>query len=146
MRSTRARALVSVVFVVAVLSACAQPSATAPGAPGAPNGDSPVSASSHPADPAAATNRGTVTGRVVGADGSPVAGVVVQPKSLESPARPIPELVVTTDKQGTFQWTLEPGRYEFQVQPVGASTTVRAAPQATTVTVGQTVTLDLRLG
>ncbi|MFI6760087.1 carboxypeptidase-like regulatory domain-containing protein [Micromonospora sp. NPDC050417] len=146
MRSTRARALVSVVFVVAVLSACAQPSATTPGAPGSPNGDSPVSASSHPANAVAATNRGTVTGRVLGADGSPVAGVAVAPRSLENPARPIPELVVTTDNQGTFQWTLEPGRYEFQVQPVGAASAVRAAPQTTTVTIGQTVTLDLRVG
>ncbi|WP_329108824.1 carboxypeptidase-like regulatory domain-containing protein [Micromonospora sp. NBC_01699] len=146
MRSTRTRVLVSAVFVVAVLSACAQP-ADAPGAAGGPGGDSPISASDPPADSGQATNRGTVTGRVRAADGSPLAGVAVHPKSLDNPANAIPELLVTTDEAGTFRWTLAPGRYEFQAQPPAGSTiTGRAAPQTATVTLGQTATVDFTLG
>ncbi|MEV4628074.1 carboxypeptidase-like regulatory domain-containing protein [Micromonospora sp. NPDC049523] len=146
MRSTRARVLVSAAFAVAVLSACAQPG-EAPGAAGGPGGDSPISAADRAGDSGRATNRGTVTGRVLAADGSPVAGVAVAPKSLDDPARAIPELVVTTDETGTFRWSLEPGRYEFQAQPAaGAAVSGRAAPQTATVTVGQTATVDLRFG
>lgn len=144
MRSTRTGILATAVFVLAVLSACAQPAADQPGSAGAPGGDSPVSASSRSADPAAATNRGIVTGRVVNADGAPVVGVQVRPRSLDDPARPIPELVVATDDKGVFQWTLEPGRYEFQAQPSGTASG-RTEPRTATVTVGRTETLDLTL-
>ncbi|MGW4461956.1 carboxypeptidase-like regulatory domain-containing protein [Micromonospora sp. NPDC004704] len=146
MRSTHARVLVSAVFAVAVLSACAQPG-NAPGSAGGPGGDSPLSASDPAADSGRATNRGTVTGRVLAADGSPVAGVAVAPKSLDDPARAIPELVVVSDDKGVFHWTLEPGRYEFRAQPTaGAAVSGHAAPQTATVTVGQTATVDLTLG
>lgn len=145
MRSTRACVLVSALFTVAVLSACGQPSSTSPGLPGGPGGDAPASASSRPAVPGTVTNRGTVTGRVVDAAGTPVAGVAVQPKSLDTPAKPIPELVVATDDKGVFNWTLQPGRYEFAVQPAGSAVSGRAAPQTTTVAIGQTVTVNFTL-
>ncbi|MFK3980721.1 carboxypeptidase-like regulatory domain-containing protein [Micromonospora sp. NPDC050397] len=146
MRSTRTGVLASALFAVAVLSACAQPGTDSVGSAGGPGGDSPVSASSQPADPGNSTNRGTVTGRVTNADGAAVPGVVVQPKSLDDPARAIPELVVTTDDKGVFRWVLEPGRYEFRTQPSGSDPGSRTQPGTATVTAGQTATVDLTLG
>src|SRR5262245_18120616 len=50
--------------------------------------------------------RGTVTGRVTGAGGAPVAGAAVLPRSLDDPAKAIPEMLVSTDADGAYQWTL----------------------------------------
>ncbi|WP_329110167.1 carboxypeptidase-like regulatory domain-containing protein [Micromonospora sp. NBC_01699] len=145
MRPTPARVLVSALFAVAVLTGCGQPSSTSPGLPGGPGGDTPVSATHPPADPSRASNRGMVTGTVARADGSPVPGVGIEVKSTDKPAKPVPELVVTTDAKGVFQWNLEPGRYEFHIRTGGTSISGRAAPQPATVTVGQTSTVNFTL-
>ncbi|RKR89439.1 carboxypeptidase family protein [Micromonospora pisi] len=145
MRSTRARVLVSALFAVAALSACSQPSSTSPGLPGGPGGDAPVSATHPPADPSRAADRGMVTGTVSRADGSPVPGVGIGVQSVDNPAKPVPQLVVTTDAKGVFQWNLEPGRYEFHIRTGGTSITGQAAPQPATVTAGQTSTVNFTL-
>ncbi|MFK3979114.1 carboxypeptidase-like regulatory domain-containing protein [Micromonospora sp. NPDC050397] len=145
MRTFRARVLVSALFVLAVFSACSQPSSTSPGLPGGPGGDAPVSATHPPADPSQAPNRGLVTGKVTHPDGAPVPGVGIEVKSTDDPAKPVPQLTVTTDAKGVFQWQLEPGRYEFHIRTGGTSITGRAAPQPATVTAGQTATVNFTL-
>ncbi|MGW4463864.1 carboxypeptidase-like regulatory domain-containing protein [Micromonospora sp. NPDC004704] len=147
MRTIRGRVLVSMLVAVAVgvLPACSQPSSTSPGLPGGPGGDAPVSATHPPADPSRAADRGMVTGTVIRPDGAPVPGVGVEVRSADNPAKPVPELVVTTDAKGVFQWSLEPGRYEFHIRTGGTSIRGRSAPQPATVTVGQTSTVNFTL-
>lgn len=88
--------------------------------------------------------RSIISGRVLHVGGAPVAGAVVQPRSLDVPAKPIPELVVATDKRGAYQWTLDPGRYEINVKPP-VDAVASPPPQTVTVTAGQTVTVDFTL-
>lgn len=56
-----------------------------------------------------------VTGLVTSRDGHPIANAWIQAKSLDEPSNPIPELVITTNEAGEYQWSLLPGRYEISV-------------------------------
>jgi hypothetical protein len=119
------RALLPAAVVLLALAGCGGQPAGAP--------DSTPSASS----PAAV--RGTVSGTVRTADGRPLAGASVLPRSLDHPAQPVPEMVVVTDRQGTFSWSLPPGRYELTVHDAAGT---RLAAKEVTVVAGRTATLD----
>jgi carboxypeptidase family protein len=143
MPTARAALLAVTLLAVTLLAACGQ-------RPTAPAGDEP------PPDDTAAAHEQTVThtpgtdqapamgsavaGQVVDAAGRPVAGAMVQPRSLDQPAKPVPELAVVTDGQGNFVWTLPPGRYELAARhggrtspPVQVDVTADATVQATLV-------------
>lgn len=78
---------------------------------GACGGESPSSDSGGP--PGATTAQATVTGVVSDAAGRPVDGALVQPKSLDDPPHPVPELAVLSGPDGRYEWRLAPGRYEL---------------------------------
>jgi hypothetical protein len=86
-------------------------------------------------------SREGVTGRVLSPDRSPVAGAVVQPRSLDTPAKRVPELAVVTDGDGRYEWRLGPGEYEIAVSADGYRRSVVKA----TVRPGRTTTLDITL-
>lgn len=129
------RALLPAAALLLALTACGPQPSSSGGDPGGPASDS-ATAGGTAAGTAA---RGSVAGTVRAADGSPLTGAVVVPRSLDSPAQPVPELAVVTDRQGGYRWTLPPGRYELAVQ-VGER---RALPVKTvTVQAGRTATVD----
>jgi hypothetical protein len=145
------RAVVAAVITATLLTACQQ-GTDITGGPADPGsspripGDLPVSDAPGAGGPTAATGqastRGVVMGRVLGADAAPVPGAAVLPRSLDVPAKPVPELVVVTDAKGAFEWRLEAGRYELIVNPPpGSSGTFPA--QAVTVAGGTTVTVTV---
>jgi hypothetical protein len=43
----------------------------------------------------------------------PLAGVSVQPRSLDQPATAIPEMAVVSMDDGRYEWSLRPGEYEI---------------------------------
>ncbi|WP_018353454.1 carboxypeptidase-like regulatory domain-containing protein [Longispora albida] len=81
---------------------------------------------------------GTVTGRVLDS-GRPVAEVSVRPEPLFTPAPAIPELLVVTDAEGRYVWSLPAGRYRMTARLGERS----AQPVDVTVVAGETVTADL---
>jgi hypothetical protein len=82
-----------------------------------------------------------VAGRIMDDGGRPIAGALVQPRSLDENSPPIPEIAVFSDPNGRYAWRLFPGRYELVVSAAGYQTA--AAPA--TVNRGQVTTLDLTL-
>lgn len=71
-----------------------------------------------------------VAGRVTGPGQKPLAGVSVQPRSLDEPATAIPEMAVVSMDDGQYEWTLRPGEYEIVFvlegyQPATRRVTVR---------------------
>lgn len=91
--------------------------------------------------PSPTSTQSTVTGVVVDSTGRPVDGALVQPKSLDTPPNPVPELAVLSGPDGRYTWHLTTGDYEFT-----ATKDDRTGPPATaTTTAGETEHLDLRL-
>ncbi|HWP00610.1 MAG TPA: carboxypeptidase-like regulatory domain-containing protein [Methylococcus sp.] len=82
-----------------------------------------------------------LTGRVTNIRGEPVRGAVVLPKSLDDPPRPVPEIAVLTDEQGTYIWRLPPGTYRIHVSARG----YRSASRDVTVRENARTTLDITL-
>jgi hypothetical protein len=71
-----------------------------------------------------------VEGRVTASGQKPLAGVAVQPRSLDEPAAAIPEMAVVSEDDGQYRWTLRPGEYELSFllegyQPATRRVTVR---------------------
>jgi Carboxypeptidase regulatory-like domain len=72
-----------------------------------------------------------IEGRVTGAGQKPLAGVSVQPRSLDEPAAAIPEMAVASEDDGQYHWSLRPGEYEISFalegyQPATRKVTVRS--------------------
>lgn len=82
-----------------------------------------------------------VRGRVMAPDGRPVVGAFIQPKSLDSPSKPIREIAVLTDDEGRYSWPLVPGQYELSASARG----YQPAIQSARVSSGQVVTVDFTL-
>jgi hypothetical protein len=82
-----------------------------------------------------------VAGLVLGAAGRPLVGVVVTARSLDHPARAIPEIAIVTGADGRYAWPLRPGRYEIGVSVRGH----RPAALAVVVQPGRVTPADLRL-
>jgi len=71
-----------------------------------------------------------VEGHVTAPGQKPLAGVSVQPRSLDQPAAAIPEMAVVSEDDGQFHWSLRPGEYEISFaldgyQPETRRVTVR---------------------
>jgi hypothetical protein len=82
-----------------------------------------------------------VKGRVTAPDGSPIVNALVQPKSLDDPSTPIPEIAILTDEDGRYKWRLFPGEYEISVSAEGYQPAIKRA----TVKAGQAAMLDFKL-
>jgi hypothetical protein len=82
-----------------------------------------------------------VTGRIADAGGGPIAGALVQPKSLDENARAIPEIAIVSDGEGRYVWRLFAGRYELAVSAAGYN----AAAAQVTVNAGQVTIQDFTL-
>src|SRR5687767_12949991 len=105
--------LLVTIALMAVLAGCGQ--GASPGGPSVVPGDQAVSGSPGTAGEPGPSVQGTLSGRVTGVGGAPVVGAVVQPRSLDTPPRAIPEMLVATDQSGSYRWSLQPGRYEITV-------------------------------
>jgi len=94
--------------------------------------------------PVAPSDRVAITGTVVDDAGHPVEGALVQPKSVDDPPRPVPELAVISGPDGRYEWNLPAGRYEFTATKDG-----RTGPPvqvtASTGTIDATREVPLRL-
>lgn len=82
-----------------------------------------------------------LTGRVVDSKGQAVEGAFIQPRSLDKPSPPIPEIAILSDSSGQYMWPLRPGNYEITVSADGY---VSATGQVK-VRAGAVTTLDFTL-
>lgn len=81
-----------------------------------------------------------VVGRLVRPPRQPIAGAMIQATSLDSPAKPVPEIAILTNADGHFTWPLRPGSYRLAAVVEGrelAEATVRIEP-------GRITRLDLQ--
>lgn len=85
--------------------------------------------------------RGSVSGLATTTDGAPVAGALVQPRSLDQPSPPIPEIAILTSADGRFVWPLFVGSYELTVVAEGC----QPASQRVMVVAGQVATVAFTL-
>jgi hypothetical protein len=60
-----------------------------------------------------------VKGRVISPSGNPVTNTLIKAKSLDIPAKPVPEIAILTDGEGYYSWPLRPGDYEITVAADG---------------------------
>jgi len=81
---------------------------------------------------------GQITDTVVGRG---IARAVVQPKSLDDPSPPIPEIAILSNGEGRYTWRLVPGNYEISVSVAG----YKGATKRVTVKARQQATLDFVL-
>ena len=98
---------------ILALTAC-----VGPGDAGGQSASSPVSSDDAPAA-VPAEGRG-VSGVVVGASGSPVAGALVVPAAQAGTTAAIPEIAVITGADGRFFWPLPAGSYRLTAMIDGA--------------------------
>lgn len=56
-----------------------------------------------------------VIGQVMSRDGGAIEGAMIVPTPRFRNAPPIPEIAVTTDRDGRYQWPLQPGPYQITV-------------------------------
>lgn len=103
------------------------------------NQDSPVSSGDQ--DEPRPHIREGVAGRVMAFDGQPVAGALVEARSLDDPALPIPEIAILSGNDGRYMWPLFPGTYEISILAEG----YRCAPRRVVVKAGEAVTVDFKL-
>lgn len=82
-----------------------------------------------------------VTGRITTDDGSPVVGAMIVPESLEADAPPIPEIAITSDVNGEYEWPLPPGSYEVSVIADGYQNETKQA----TFGADEVATVDFKL-
>jgi len=102
-----------------------------------------------PDRPVSSGNDATVAGRGVSdgvegrvtAAGRPLAGVSVQPRSLDEPAPAIPEMAVVSEDDGQYHWSLRPGEYEITFVLDG----YQPATRKVTVRSGEATRLDVEL-
>lgn len=91
--------------------------------------------------PPLTNTQATVTGVVVDQGGRPVDGALVQPKSLDSPSLPVPELAVFSGPDGRYEWHLAAGRYEFTATKDDRT----GPPSEVTASAGATAQVELHL-
>jgi len=103
------------------------------------NQDRPVSSTSG-GDAGTARVEGIV-GQITNSHSRPVVGAFVQPKALDDPSPPIPEIAIVSDSDGRYTWRLFPGTYEISVSAEG----YRGVTKQATVKPGQQVSMDFTL-
>jgi len=82
-----------------------------------------------------------VVGRVTTSDDRSIKGAFIQPKSLDYPSQPIPEIAILSDGDGRYAWTLFPGNYEISVSVEGCQSVVKHVAVET----GKVVKVDFTL-
>ena len=82
-----------------------------------------------------------VVGRVMALDGRPIAGVLIEARSLDDPSPPIPEIAILSGSDGRYMWPLFPGTYEISALAEG----YRCAPRRVVVKAGEVTTADFKL-
>jgi glutamyl endopeptidase len=82
-----------------------------------------------------------IAGQITDSRGRPVAGAFVQPRALDDPSPPIPEIAIVSDGDGRYTWRLFPGTYEISVSAEG----YRGVSRQATVKPRQQVTIDFML-
>lgn len=82
-----------------------------------------------------------VEGSVTAPGGKPLAGVSVQPRSLDEPSAAIPEMAVVSEEGGQYRWKLRPGEYEITFALEG----YQPASHRVTVRAGEATRLDVEL-
>jgi carboxypeptidase family protein len=82
-----------------------------------------------------------VEGRLTDPGQKPLAGVSVQPRSLDEPATAIPEMAVVSMDDGRYEWSLRPGEYEIAFALEG----YQPATRRVTVRPRQVTRLDVEL-
>jgi hypothetical protein len=82
-----------------------------------------------------------VKGRVTSRVGKPVRNTLVSAKSLDIPAKPVPEIAILTNGDGYYSWPLRPGDYKITV----ATDRHEAASERVTVRPREITRLDLVL-
>lgn len=60
-----------------------------------------------------------VIGQVSTHSGRKVTGAMIVPTSLSKDSPPIPEIAITTDKDGQYEWALPSGHYQITVMADG---------------------------
>ena len=96
--------------------------------------------SSEQSEPSQVVQEG-LTGRVNDSEDHPVEGAFIQPRSLDKPSPPIPEIAILSNSSGQYMWPLWPGNYEISVSAEGYA---RASGQVT-VQAGQVAILNFTL-
>ena len=80
-----------------------------------------------------------VVGRLLQSGDRPIANAVIAAKSLDRPAKAIPDIAIMTNAAGRFQWPLRPGAYQLAAMLDGR----QVATATVTVEPGQVTTIDL---
>ena len=73
--------------------------------------------------------------------GQPIPEVSIEAQSLDTPTRPIPEVMIVTDEQGHYRWRLFSGHYMISAIAEG----YRKERQSIEVRKGKASTLDFIL-
>ncbi|MCG8347940.1 MAG: carboxypeptidase-like regulatory domain-containing protein [Chloroflexales bacterium] len=94
-----------------------------------------------PGQPDGAPPRNRVQGQVSDKGGASLPGVLVTPRSTDAPPQAVPEIAITTDEDGRYQWVLPPGNYELTFTQNGYA----PATVAVTVMADRPVTVDIIL-
>jgi hypothetical protein len=82
-----------------------------------------------------------IAGQITDSRGRPVAGAFIQPRALDDPSPPVPEIAIVSDGDGRYTWRLFPGTYEISVSAEG----YRGISKQATVKPRQQVTMDFTL-
>lgn len=94
-----------------------------------------------PLNPVAPTLDQGFSGSVRDETGQPIAGALIVPRSLQTPAPAIPELAILSDLTGRYTWPLPPGDYELTVTAEDYET----VQQRGSIVEGAVTTLDIGL-
>lgn len=82
-----------------------------------------------------------VVGRITASGGDPVQGAIVKPTSREDPSPPVPMLLVRSDRDGRYSWSLPSGTWDIAVSAEG----YQPATDTIVIPEGSSVTLDFVL-
>jgi hypothetical protein len=125
--------MVTAVFVLGALSACGNQPVS--------GRDAPTPADAGPSASPGPSIWGAVSGVVRDRAGRPVAGVLVVPTAVDPSTPHVPEMAVSTDGHGRYEWHLLPGRYRLVVHRGGRS----SSSQVVSLTAAHRSTIDLTL-
>lgn len=123
-------------LMLVLLGACGTSSSSAP----APDASTPTPTSAVDATPPT-VEPGLVVGHVTTPEGMPIAGVTIGAQPAGPVAEAIPEVVLYTNAEGTFQWPLPPGTIALSIQATG----YRSQTQVVEVRAGQPITVTVVL-
>lgn len=112
---------------------------SAAGAAAGPPGDPAPPVAAGGRQQAAAQVSEGIRGRLLRSGERPVAGAVIAARSLDRPARAVPEIAIVTGDDGRFQWPLRPGTYRLAALLDGRE----VATATVTVEPGQVTSIEM---